>query len=66
MKTDISGMAYDTSSPFPPTVEQLSFTGQILGNAIAGLFAQQAPSPEISFANVVAEQLKTYTKPIID
>ena len=66
LKTDMSGMAYDTSSPFPPTVEQLNFTGQILDNAIAGLFAQQAPSPEISFANVVAEQLRIYTEPIID
>ena len=59
-------MEYDTSSPFPPTVEQLTYTGKILENSIAALFAQQSPSPEISYAVVVAEQLKSYTRPIID
>ena len=66
MKSDMSGMEYDVSSPFPPTSEQLNFTGQILSNAIAGLFAQQSPSPEMSYAVVVAEQLKTYLRPLID
>ena len=62
----MSGMEYDTSSPFPPTAEQLRFTGKILGNSVAALFAQQSPSPEMSYAAVVAEQLWSYTKPIID
>ena len=66
LKSDISGMEYDTSSPFPPTVEQLTYTGKILENSIAALFAQQSPSAEISYAVVVAEQLKSYTRPIID
>ena len=66
LKSDISGMEYDTSSPFPPTVEQLTYTGKILENSIAALFAQQSPSPEISYAVVVAEQLRSYTRPIID
>ena len=57
LKSDISGMEYDISSPFPPTAEQVTFTGKILGNSIAALFAQQSPSPEISYAVVVAEQL---------
>ena len=57
LKSDISGMEYDISSPFPPTAEQLTFTGRILENSIAALFAQQSPSPEISYAAVVAEQL---------
>ena len=59
-------MEYDISSPFPPTAEQVTFTGKILGNSIAALFAQQSPSPEISYAVVVAEQLMSYTRPIID
>ena len=66
MKSDISGMEYDISSPFPPTAEQLTFTGRILENSIAALFAQQSPSPEISYAAIVAEQLRSYTRPIID
>ena len=66
LQSDQSGKEYDTSSPFPPTAEQLTFTGKILGNSVAALFAQQAPSPEISYAAVVAEQLRSYTKPIID
>ena len=66
LKSDISGMEYDTSSPFPPTAEQLTFTGQILGNSVAALFAQQSPSPEISYAAVVGEQLRSYTRPILD
>ena len=66
LKSDILGMAYDTSSPFPPTTDQLRFTGQILGNAIAGLFAQQSASPEISYAAVIAEQLKSYVQPLIE
>ena len=66
LKSDITGMEYDVASPFPPTTEQLRFTGQILGNSIAALFAQQSPSPEISYAAVVAEQLTSYTRPIID
>ena len=37
-----------------------------MGNSIAALFAQQSPSPEISYAAVVAEQLRSYTRPIID
>ena len=59
-------MEYDISSPFPPTAEQLTYTGKILENSIAALFAQQSPSPEMSYAVVVAEQLKSYTRPIID
>ena len=39
LKSDMSGKEYDTSSPFPPTADQLSFTGKILGNSIAALFA---------------------------
>ena len=66
LKSDMSGKEYDTSSPFPPTADQLSFTGKILGNSIAALFAQQSPSPEISYAAVIAEQLRSYTRPIID
>ena len=66
MQSDKSGKEYDTSSPFPPTAEQLRFTGKILGNSVAALFAQQTPSPEISYAAVVAEQLRSYTQPIID
>ena len=66
LKNDISGMEYDTSSPFPPTAEQLTYTGKILENSIAALFAQQSPSPEISYAVVVAEQVRSYTRPIID
>ena len=66
LKSDTVGMEYDTSSPFPPTADQLSFTGKILGNSIAALFAQQSPSPEMSYAAVVAEQLRLYTQPIID
>ena len=62
----MSGMEYDVSSPFPPSAEQLHFSGQILGNSIAALFAQQSPSPEISYAAVVAEQLRVYTRPLID
>ena len=61
LKSDKSGKEYDTSSPFPPTAEQLTFTGKILGNSVAALFAQQGPSPEISYAAVVAEQLRSYT-----
>ena len=59
-------MVYDISSPFPPTAEQLTYTGKILENSIAALFAQQSPSPEISYAAVVAEQLRSYTRPIIE
>ena len=66
LKSDKAGMEYDTSSPFPPTAEQLTFTGRILENSIAALFSQQSPSPEISFAAVVAEQLRSFTRPIID
>ena len=66
LKSDISGMEYDTCSPFPPSAEQLNFTGQILGNAIAGLFAQQSPSPDISYAAVVADQLQSYIQPLMD
>ena len=65
-KSDMSGMEYDTSSPFPPTAEQLTFTGRILENSIAALFAQQSPSPEISYAAIVSEQLMSYTRPIIE
>ena len=65
-KSSKSGKEYDTSSPFPPTAEQLRFTGRILENSVAALFAQQSPSPEISYAAVVAEQLRSYTQPIID
>jgi len=57
---------YDITSPFPPTAQQLSFCGKILGNSIAALFAQQSPSPEISYAAVVAEQLTSYTRPIME
>ena len=66
LKSDISEMEYDISSPFPPTAEQLTYTGKILENSIAALFAQQSPSPEMSYAVVVADQLKSYTRPIID
>ena len=66
MQSDKSGKEYDTSSPFPPTTDQLRFTGKMLGNSIAALFAQQSPSPEISYAAVLAEQLRSYTQPIID
>ena len=59
-------MAYDISSPFPPTADQLTYTGKILENSIAALFAQQSPSPEITYAAVVAEQLRSYTRPIIE
>ena len=59
-------MEYDTSSPFQPTAEQLTFTGKILGNSIAALFAQQSSSPEISYAAVVSEKLRSYTRPVID
>ena len=59
-------MSYDTSSPFPPTIDQLRFTGQILGNAVAGLFAQQSAAPEISYAVVVAQQLRSYVQPLIE
>ena len=54
LNSDTSGKEYDTSSPFPPTAEQLRFTGKILGNSVAALFAQQAPSPELSYAAIVA------------
>ena len=66
LKSDISGMEYDISSPFPPTADQLSFCGKILGNSIAALFAQQSPSPEISYAAVLGEQLRSYARPIIN
>ena len=66
LKSDTSGKEYDISSPFPPTAEQLRFTGMILGNSVAALFAQQTPPPEISYAAFVAEQLRSYTQPIID
>ena len=59
-------MEYDISCPFPPTAEQLNFCGKILGNSIAALFAQQSPSPEISYAAVVGEQLRSYARPMID
>jgi hypothetical protein len=64
-KSSKSGKEYDTSSPFPPTAEQLRFIGRILENSVAALFAQQTPSPEISYAAVVAEQLRSYTQPIL-
>ena len=51
---------------FHQTAEQIAFCGKILGNSIAALFAQQSPPPEISYAAVVAEQLMSYTRPIID
>ena len=66
LKSDSTGMEYNLSSPFPPTVDQLNFCGQILGNSIASLFSQQTPSPEISYAAIVAEQLKSYTQPLIE
>ena len=66
LKSDMRGMGYDVSSPFPPTAEQLSFCGQILGNSIAALFAQQSPSPDTSYFVVVSEQLRSYTQPLID
>ena len=37
-----------------------------MGNSVAALFAQQSPSPEISYAAIVAVQLRSYTQPIID
>ena len=54
------------SSPFPPTEEQVHYCGQILSNSVAALFAMQAPPPEISYAAVVAEELRLFSKPIID
>ena len=59
-------MEYDPSSPFPPTQEQVGFCGQLLSNSIAALFAQQSPSPEISYGAIVAEELLLYTRPILD
>ena len=57
---------YDTSSPFPPTKEQVHQCGQVLGNSVAALFAQQGPAAEISFAVVVAEELRLFSRPIMD
>ena len=65
-KKDLAEMVYDINSPYPPTKEQVNFCGQILSNSIAALFAQQSPPPEISFAAVLAEELTSYTRPIID
>ena len=66
LKNDISCKEYDASSPFPPTEEQVHYCGRILSNSIAALFAQQAPPPEISYALVVSEELRLFSKPIID
>ena len=57
---------YHTSSPFPPTKEQVHQCGQVLGNSVAALFAQQGPAAEISFAIVVAEELRLFSRPIMD
>ena len=57
---------YNVSSPFPPTEEQVHYCGQILSNSVAALFAMQAPPAEIAYAAVVAEELKLYSKPIIE
>ena len=65
-RLDAAEMTYDIASPFPPTKTQVKLCGQILSNSIAAMFSQQTPSPEISYAVVVAEQLKAYTRPIID
>ena len=65
-RLDAAEMTYDIASPFPPTKTQVKLCGQILSNSIAAMFSQQTPSPEISYAVVVAEQLKAYIRPIID
>ena len=65
-KRRMESSVYDLSSPFPPTEKQVKLCGRILSNSIAALYAQQAPPPEISYAAVVAEELASYTRPIID
>ena len=66
MKSDTSGMEFDLSSPFPPTLEQVNLCGHILSNSIAALFSQQSPPAEISYSVLVVEQLKVYITPIIE
>ena len=66
MKSDISGMEFDLSSPFPPTLEQVNLCGHILSNSVAALFSQQSPPAEISYSVMVVEQLKLYITPIIE
>ena len=66
MKSDISGMEFDLSSPFPPTLEQVNLCGHILSNSVAALFSQQSPPAEISYSVLVVEQLKVYITPIIE
>ena len=65
-KNRIKCEEYDTSSPFPPTEEQVHQCGQNIGNSIAAFFAQQAPVSEISYALVVAKELRLFSKPILD
>ena len=62
----MEGKKYYTSSPSPPTEEQVHQCGQILCNSIAALFYQQAPAPEISYAVVVAEELRGFSKPFLN
>ena len=66
MKSDISGMEFDLSSPFPPTLEQVNLCGHILSNSVAAVFSQQSPPAEISYSVLVVEQLKLYITPIIE
>ena len=65
-KRRMESSVYDVASPFPPTEKQVKLCGRILSNSIAALYAQQAPPPEISYTAVVADEVTSYTRPIID
>ena len=64
-KSNLSGMAYDPNSPFPPTMAQINLCGQILPNSVAAMFAQQSPPAELSFPFMMSVELMRYTNPII-
>ena len=65
VKSDLSKMEYDISSPLAPTIDQVNLCGQILSNSVAAMFSQQSPPAELSYAFMMSEELTMYTKPII-